>query len=126
MPEPTSVPDHCTVKLVLVSVAGNAVTRLTGGVLSNELHQVGVLNGALKSNTTVAWLQVTVLVVTLPFGATEYTRVPMPWGGVTSGGRKPASGSVVNWPEVGSIDWKSQVTNPVLLLRPAWSLTWTF
>src|SRR5689334_12898262 len=43
---------------------------------------------------------------------TEYWTLPSPWGGVTSGGRNPASGSVGGAPVPGSMDDKSQVRIP--------------
>src|SRR5436309_12843890 len=43
---------------------------------------------------------------------TVYWTLPSPWGGVTSGGRNPASGSVGGAPVSGSMDDRRQVRIP--------------
>src|SRR5664279_559125 len=81
---------------------------------------------ALVSKTMLAVLQICVLLSTLARGCTENVTCPMPAGGVVSGGRKPASGSVTAFIVAGSSEVKDHVATPVDVSMPAFTTTVTF
>src|ERR1700691_3620372 len=89
------------------------------------LRQIGVLIGALISNTTVAWF-FTPLPLASPFlGLTENTTLPVPAGAtpVLLAGRKPAHGSSGGAPVEASIELKVHLSRPLVESRLPWILT---
>src|SRR5579859_1522605 len=126
MPEKLSVPDQCTGNASELAVAGKGATWLIGSEASMVLVQVPVTTGAFWSKTTAAWLLICVPEPRPAFGSTLNCTTPSPCGGLTSGGKKPAAGSVGGSPVAGSSELKVQVTRPVAVFRPAFTLTMRF
>src|SRR5882762_4607628 len=92
-------------------VGASGSTWLAGGALSIVLCQSSVLCPT-PSNTMFATLWIWVPHVSAARGITVKTTLPSPSGGVTLGGRNPASGSVGGWPVTGSIELKYHVMRP--------------
>src|SRR5215468_10789273 len=103
MPDPASVPTHRTGNDGDACSAASGCTWLLGGASSMPLHHCGVSIGSLTSKTIDAALHTVVPVARPALGDTVNTTWPSPSGGVTLGGRKPASGSSVSIPVSGSI-----------------------
>src|ERR1700728_4209445 len=97
--------------------------ELVGGVASIILVVTGVAMGALTSKTMTAWLVIWLPVASPAAGTTLYIRNPSPWPWASSGGRKPASGSVTKAPVTGSMDCIVQVSTPVAGLSEALTAT---
>src|SRR5687768_4474012 len=115
MPEPVSVPDHPTVKLLELCVAASEPTRLDGLELSIVLSHSGVSIGALVSKMMLARLRISAPVAIPSLGHTVKSTCPSPSGAVTFGGRKPAVGSSVGSPVAGSSEVKRHVSRPLVL-----------
>src|ERR1051325_5586528 len=91
MPEPVSLPVHCTWKPAGHGVPVIGRTLLVGKLLSIVLSHSLVSIGALASKVIRDLLRISVPVVKLGFGLTEKLTVPSPCGAVAFGGRNPAS-----------------------------------
>ena len=89
------------------------MTELVGTVVSMVLEATAVDMGLLVSKTTVAWALTTVPVVAVVFGSTVYVTKPSPSGSSSSGGRKPANGSMGVSIVAGSRLVNVQVARPV-------------
>src|SRR5665213_1987292 len=124
MPEPLgSLPLQLTVNVVIVCVAGSALTALLGYTESIVLVTMFVLMAALRSKTIEAWLEMGVPFARPLFGLTVKVTKPSPCWEEFSGGRNPASGSAGAAPVTGSIDCIVHVSVAVLGFSEVFTVT---